>query len=46
MSVVRRNTNPVPVKGKLRVIHQTEDGNQDLDMDPSTPVLDLALILM
>ena len=39
LSVVLRSTNGVPVKGRLRVIHQTRDSNLDLDMDLTTPGL-------
>jgi len=40
LDVILRSTNTVPVTGKLSVIHRTEDGDEYLDMDPSTTQID------
>lgn len=40
LRVVLKSTNRTPVTGKLRVKHQTQDGDEDLDMDLSTKELE------
>lgn len=41
LRVALRSTNPMPVTGTLRVKHLMANGESDLDMDPSTPALDI-----
>src|SRR5205814_2084204 len=41
IDVILRSTNPGPVAGKLSVLHRTAGGDDYLDMDPSTPQLDV-----
>jgi uncharacterized membrane protein len=41
IDVILRSTNAVPVTGKLSVMHRTDASEQYLDMDPSTPDLDV-----
>ncbi|HEX4797032.1 MAG TPA: VWA domain-containing protein [Humisphaera sp.] len=42
IDVILRSTNPTPVTGKLSVLHRTSGGDDYLDMDLSTPQLDVA----
>ncbi|QOV91461.1 vWA domain-containing protein [Humisphaera borealis] len=41
LRVALRSTNPIPVSGTLRVKHLMSNGEADLDMDPTTPQIDV-----